>query len=695
MAVKKIASRTALGLLLCLVLIPSTMAFAVEGTADTSTRATAVKITDISQLESLFPDVLFRQAVFDAVRDGADGAVGTDVEDALNNFLGVVKYNKSNATPADQKIKDIHGIQYLRNAELVSLKYNEIKDFSWLGKEKIEDANNQRYFGQVRNTAPDLDEDGKNVTWDFSGNPIAKLPNYFGGQLKILQPGGSSYTYPEDVSGSYLYVRPEGTSAVSGSLDIHKASIYSNDGSTMIRPVEIEECKIGSRPGDIATKMTIGTFTATTANFSNLEKSGVFHVYAGTKPELQYGTNDEHTGITDGGQSIKYYITPSFRIYDRITAASAVGGTAQLTKTDGTTGAVLAGAAYNVYSKQGGLIQKDLVTSADGKITTQALVPGEYYFQEVDAPDGYLLNTEKIPFTIDENTAATGIPLTTVGGGEQSVTTSDGDAITAAANERLFAGGREKADGTGDLMSPAITLSSTGDVVDVEVTYSKLDNGTVVDNVVRTFKTLADAETDINTEKANNTIIGPVSVKALYNQAVIGKPSVEITAQNEAVPTIDIPVTKNWQDNANWAGPRKDIDIFLWVEGGDAPIDTWHLAGTNTAFGGGQDSFTHTFTGLPETDQYGAKLKYAVTEGPVEDLMATSTSTSPPLTPTKTIQQADSRWQTSTTTRRSSSYRGRRHGAVEIHLADPHRYRLRSRRQMRVDTPPILSRQPQ
>lgn len=144
MKVRTLLIGAALGLALCLPVAPGMTAEAAEDT---------VQITDIEQLVPYVPDAIFRQAVFDAVKDGADGAEGADVEEALYNFRGTVLYNKSNATPSDQKIKDVHGIQYLRNAQLVSLKYNEIRDFSWLERSGgLED----KYYGELLANDPTM-----------------------------------------------------------------------------------------------------------------------------------------------------------------------------------------------------------------------------------------------------------------------------------------------------------------------------------------------------------------------------------------------------------------------------------------------------------------------------------------------------------------------------------------------------------
>ncbi|MFR2245553.1 MAG: Cna B-type domain-containing protein [Eggerthella lenta] len=595
MKVRTLLIGAALGLALCLPVAPGMTAEAAEDT---------VQITDIEQLVPYVPDAIFRQAVFDAVKDGADGAEGADVEEALYNFRGTVLYNKSNATPSDQKIKDVHGIQYLRNAQLVSLKYNEIRDFSWLERSGgLED----KYYGELLANDPTIEIDERNVVWDFGGNPFEMLPTFFGGRLKIMQPASSSFTYSEDVSQHLAYVRPAGETAVSGALDIGKSAIYEHGAK--IEDAHVVECGVHTRPGDAATSMVIASHNDTTAAFTGLEKSGVFHIYVGMDKELKYGTQDEWGAITEGEQSYKYYLTPTFRVYDRITAASAAGSSAVLTKTDSTTNAPVAGATYAVYTDKGAFVEERTTDDA-GSLSTSSLLPGAYYFQETEAPTGYLLNDKKIPFTIVEGTTGA---TTSVGGGESQVTTSDGQTVNASANERLFAGGK---DGSGTLLSPDLELSSSNpdDVVGVQVTYDKLDGDRGGDNVVRTFDSLTDAQADINAEKGDNAIMGPVSVTARYRTSTAAP--VQVQTSDEPVEAIDIPVKKHWQDNPDWHGTRADVTIRLWC-GGDE-VGTWTLIGGEPSEGGADD-FDHVFTGLPKTDQYGNDLVYEVTEDPVRD----------------------------------------------------------------------------
>ncbi|MCV3296559.1 MAG: SpaA isopeptide-forming pilin-related protein [Oenococcus sp.] len=74
-------------------------------------------------------------------------------------------------------------------------------------------------------------------------------------------------------------------------------------------------------------------------------------------------------------------------------------GSATLTKTDAQ-GNPLKGAIFKVVDKDGNDVQTGLTSGADGKITVTDLAPGDYSFVETQAPDGYVLNTNKTDFTI-------------------------------------------------------------------------------------------------------------------------------------------------------------------------------------------------------------------------------------------------------------------------------------------------------
>ncbi|MDR4378792.1 hypothetical protein FO485_19155, partial [Bacillus amyloliquefaciens] len=77
-------------------------------------------------------------------------------------------------------------------------------------------------------------------------------------------------------------------------------------------------------------------------------------------------------------------------------------GSVQLTKEDAE-GRKLEGAVFQIIDQDGKTVQKDLVSDQDGKVETSGLAPGHYAFIETKAPAGYVLNTEKVEFTISES----------------------------------------------------------------------------------------------------------------------------------------------------------------------------------------------------------------------------------------------------------------------------------------------------
>ncbi|MDY3706302.1 SpaA isopeptide-forming pilin-related protein [Vagococcus lutrae] len=65
----------------------------------------------------------------------------------------------------------------------------------------------------------------------------------------------------------------------------------------------------------------------------------------------------------------------------------------------------LANAVFSLYTEAGEEVAKDLTTDEVGQLTVDHLAPGKYYFEETQAPTGYLLNQEKLAFEITEKSA--------------------------------------------------------------------------------------------------------------------------------------------------------------------------------------------------------------------------------------------------------------------------------------------------
>lgn len=82
-----------------------------------------------------------------------------------------------------------------------------------------------------------------------------------------------------------------------------------------------------------------------------------------------------------------------------------IRGAVQLFKIDGESAdhSGLADVKFGLYKADGTPIDEDLVTDDEGYIYVNALAFGDYYFQEIEALEDYMLNSEKVNFSITES----------------------------------------------------------------------------------------------------------------------------------------------------------------------------------------------------------------------------------------------------------------------------------------------------
>lgn len=106
---------------------------------------------------------------------------------------------------------------------------------------------------------------------------------------------------------------------------------------------------------------------------------------------------------TSGIQDVATY---SSSVKDPVSAYLKIKTSAvslEIDKTAADNGAHLQGAVYRLYDSNGNKVA-DATTDANGKATFTNLVPGQYSFQEISAPEGYVCDNTTYPVTVNSDT---------------------------------------------------------------------------------------------------------------------------------------------------------------------------------------------------------------------------------------------------------------------------------------------------
>ncbi len=469
--------------------------------------------TTKSALEPFFPDSRFLDAVFDALIDeGHTQGYGATQDDAIKDMLStytgdIIAKNKS--------ITNVSGLNLLRNAGTIDLSGNNISDWTVLSPGG---AFSKDHYGSY----------ATNVNWEITKNPFRLLPADFGGRLIIEQMATKGLTYPEDqAKKEYRFIRSSAVQKFSMDMDIGRCTIlgtsedndFITDGLVKIKVVNVSKMSLDPDLAPLHPAITAELLKmpeVATLNqwvrVGNILLNENLLVGIGTDEVIHDWTADEFNTITEGSVSFKYYLKPTVTIYDRVKLVHNNTGSASITKTDSKTGEPLRGAIYSLY-KDDVEVMSGLETDWDGKVFARGLTPGSYSFREMQAPEGYQLNSKPVSFTVSDPVNAHG----TIAGGYQTVTDSAGNDATAGFDELFIAG-----NGTPDMTLDVTPKDSPKSIL---VTYSSL---AVRDGerkpgqpdsvpVTRTFTTDQAAMDDINAMKNENLIAGPITIDVEYS----------------------------------------------------------------------------------------------------------------------------------------------------------------------------------
>ncbi|MDT8715087.1 hypothetical protein IAI10_00135 [Clostridium sp. 19966] len=168
--------------------------------------------------------------------------------------------------------------------------------------------------------------------------------------------------------------------------------ITKTDASTL-EPVAGAEVAVYTGNG-----VQVGTAGVTgadgTVEFDNLPYGDYYYIET-KAPEGYLLNTDKHPfSISENG----------FILQDTFSDTKITGGI-KILKLDATSNKPVAGATVTVYTSTGQVVGKGVegVTGADGTVEFDNLSYGDYYYMETEAPEGYLLNTDKHPFSIRED----------------------------------------------------------------------------------------------------------------------------------------------------------------------------------------------------------------------------------------------------------------------------------------------------
>ena len=222
----------------------------------------------------------------------------------------------------------------------------------------------------------------------------------------------------------------------------------------------------------------------------------------------KYQSLASYTGT--GLDPVRAYIKIKATVADEV-------GRLTINKVDADTGKVLAGVTYRLFDSAGNKIA-DVTTGADGKAVFSDLPLGSYTYQELSAPDGYVVDNTKYPITITTETLnITETRTNALAKGSLTVNKVDADTGKALAGVtyRLF-------DSTGNKIVD-VTTDTDGKAVFADLplgsyTYQEISapEGYVVDDtkypITITAGTLNITETRTNTMAKGSLTVRKVDV---------------------------------------------------------------------------------------------------------------------------------------------------------------------------------------
>lgn len=509
----------------------------------------ASDIFTVARINEVILDEAFAEAVYNSINeqpgsflDGKTIEDYTSIEELLNEFTGDINARQKGITKID-------GVSALKVCNRIDLSQNQIKDISPLSVTNAvnaDDVSNEEntYYGTR----------SKAVTVSLSGNPVYVYPAQMGGRITV-EPSLANHTFLLQEDSKELRFLVQDSGPFTSTIQIpglFRGSTGANIGEVILEDGVIPYYEIGDNAyndrfayeeygvnptGAILTDQQLSGVISQ-VNLASIKETGDFDI------ELKVSDTDQLRGMgarSKWSQALSWAIPVNVKIYTQVRVPEAEVKTEhhiKLTKFDEDGNETLEGAVYNLYRiDESGevLIAEGLATDENGNLEISSLdnaelSQGDYYFKEVISPDGYAVNDDKIPFSLQNGS------ITVIDGEGKTISvTSDGVTKNEETlDDGVFVlGGGEKAAGIcitppdgsdgkpGKLKSITVkwTAGTLEDGTAGETTYEVGRDGTIDDVEKAVVEKLKEAQSMYQTVQLSGQFVQTVSQKQMDRRA--------------------------------------------------------------------------------------------------------------------------------------------------------------------------------
>ena len=171
--------------------------------------------------------------------------------------------------------------------------------------------------------------------------------------------------------------------------EVYKGSLVIVKKDDNNKPIENVKFNILNEKGEVV--ITITTNAKGVAGVKDLIYGTYYYQEVSAPDYVEMDTNKYEFKITENNQEITKEIVNK-----------TIKGKIEITKVDNKSNKI-ANVKFNILDSKGNIVDT-IITNKDGIATSKDLPMGDYYYQEVEVPNGYVMDTAKYPFKISDNT---------------------------------------------------------------------------------------------------------------------------------------------------------------------------------------------------------------------------------------------------------------------------------------------------